>query len=328
MRNVQLGIVAAALMMAAACNAMHAGSSTADHVSVNVSSLQTRDAQEQPVHLLSPSFSSTITKFVYKSGRTLAPPLSWLINCRNDDGRIVRVRFRDAFHDEPSRADVAGITFAAYLAESLVLVIYQLPLNVLSAAIGGVAVQSLRAREYGNEAADNDNAVRPAIVLTLTAAGASFLPQVIAIYVIVTLAVRFRVRASHWAYTTVSMLARVAGCCLSGIAASGHAGQDVVIGAKCGSVYGAAVVLSDLWVRHAIPHDGPRSSCWMLNPLTWVDLGMCSSSIWAAILALFVSVPGYSHNLFGTGALMGLFGMGDIASVADKFPAPGPPSAK
>ncbi|CEO97314.1 H(+)-exporting diphosphatase [Plasmodiophora brassicae] len=219
---------------------------------------------------------------------------------------------------------VAGTLMLLAVAIAVVL-----PFIAMLAAAGGASVEALRTHRisYTNAAA------RQAVISAFASVGAAFGAQIAAAIILTIIFTVLPLRIASGVSKTLAPFLRVAGSCVSGMAASAANGQDVVIGAKCGSVYGAAMLVPQLWTQYCMPQDDngkPDLSgrgCRCLNPLFWIDLGMLTSQIWIAILALFVSVPGYSHNMVGSGALMGLFGLGDIACIADKFPVPSlPPS--
>ncbi|KAJ3104122.1 hypothetical protein HDU96_009018 [Phlyctochytrium bullatum] len=176
-----------------------------------------------------------------------------------------------------------------------------LPEIAIRAAIAGACVEALR--NYG--ITFTNAAARQTVIASLAGASASVGAILVAGPVFLLILGIFNMSFRPLLSILFVMITSVGSTAVNGAVASMVSGQDVIVGAKCGAVFGACVVLPAVWL-------GSGRSYNLFYML----------SIPLAILALKVSVPNYQYNLVGTGSLMGFCGMGPIASVADTFPNP------
>ncbi|KAJ3104123.1 Ankyrin repeat and SOCS box protein 3 [Phlyctochytrium bullatum] len=215
--------------------------------------------------------------------------------------------------DSPLAACVAMCFMGGICIASLILL---LPGVSMLAAIAGACAEALR--NYG--IAYTNAAARQTVIAAVAATSASTGAVLVAIPVFFAILCIASPVLRPALSILFGVISSVGSAVVTGVVASKVSGQDPIVGATCGAVYGACMLLPTLWLRYCVPRDekGNRS-CGMFF---LVDLAMTFAYIPVGIVALKVSVPNYQYNLVGTGSLMGLFGMGSIVSIADTFPNP------
>ncbi|XXQ39955.1 Uncharacterized protein PBTT_10437 [Plasmodiophora brassicae] len=333
-----LSVVAAALLMMAHThaminpNALATSTSRATHAAVDIEAGGVDDNRSMPRAGMNSaserSYINTLRETLLDSSRPVNPMAALMR--RNPEEFWNETDVLDRFGRGTPTDVVNGCTGAL-----LQVSVYEFQANSFLAVCGYVITAlvlplllSANLVHYANDERKSplDRAILPVVAAVVLIWLTRFGIQVGTAFAAMSQFARQRRRLLTSAPKVTSCLLRVAPFVLTAGTTSAIAGQDIAVGAKFGTLYGTAMLAPHLWDTLCVPRDVqgrplPRRR-WWLNPLFWADTFMGSAFIWSTILAMFVSVPGYTNSVLATAAFMSAFGLGHVACIADKFPFP------